>query len=165
MLSVKTERFLFTLSFCGKLSSIFIIQQASSLVLAACLHSCCKCNCNKRNLKSLTSNNNILLLHRSFWAEGFWSLLQTIARISFSDPQGSAQPWCLTVPVCPELRQKHPGSSAQVKKPWWLKSHPVHESGTWNCFYLCKIFYFSLYPSPSGFWKKYLNSLEFLQKS
>lgn len=101
------------------------IEQASSLVLTARLHSRCECHCNKGNLKSLTSKN-ISYFYTAHFGERGSGHLQTIARILFSALQGSAQPCSLTVPICPEPRQKHAGSSAPMKSSCCLKSHPVH---------------------------------------
>lgn len=60
--------------------------QASSLVLAACLHSCCECNCNKGNLKSLISKNTVYFYTKHCAQRGSGHL-QTIARTLSSDPQ------------------------------------------------------------------------------
>lgn len=65
--------FLFTLSFYGKLSSILLQCSASIefILSSMSLQSCCESNCNKGNMKSITSKNNVLLLRRSFRPEGF----------------------------------------------------------------------------------------------
>lgn len=61
-------------------------MQVSSLVLAACLHSCCECNGDKGNLKSLTSKN-IAYFYTDHCGQRGSGHLQTIARILSSDPQ------------------------------------------------------------------------------
>ena len=63
--------FLFTLSFYGKLSSILLQSSASIKFILSSMSfkSCCESNCNKGNMKSITSKKNVL--RRSFHPERF----------------------------------------------------------------------------------------------
>lgn len=121
-------------------------MQASSLVLAACLHSCCECNCNKGNLKSLISKNTVYFYTKHCAQRGSGHL-QTIARTLSSDPQvPSPGAWLSLSAQSPErsmLAAQH--MMLKVTSCPWI----------WDLKLLLppQNPYFSLYLSPNGFCK------------